>query len=327
MDMYDRQRLKLHRSSCNKVGWFMMIYVGIMYLCVEMESIVMILIAFMKDPVSPEDIFNSPLTSGSAEGWGYIAMMFGVVLMLVLWKKPKFVFSTVWEKGRPLHIRDFVVLLILFTGVQGVSQIWLSLSETVLNIFGLTILEGLSLVSGGSDSLPMFIYSAVGAPIIEELMFRGVIMRQLRPAGKNFSIVASAVLFGLFHGNLIQIPSAILVGLVLGYVATEYSLGWAILLHMFNNMIVADTLSRVLPTMTANSVAAALFYGCLAAGILILILRRKEIKFYLKSSPKDPIAYRGLFSAAGIIVFLAYVLFSVVSTALVLITPLGSNFT
>lgn len=325
MDMYDRQRLKLHRSSCNKVGWFMMIYVGIMYLCVEMESIVMILIAFMKDPVSPEDIFNSPLTSEPAEGWGYIAMMLGVVLMLVLWKKPKYIFSTIWQTARPLYVRDFIALLILFTGVQGVSQICLIAAEAVLNGFGYTIMERLSMVSGGSDSVPMFIYSALGAPIIEELMFRGVIMRQLRPAGKNFSIVASAVLFGLFHGNLIQIPFAILVGLVLGYVATEYSLGWAILLHMFNNMILADTISRVLPTMTANSVAIFLFYGCLALGIVILILRRKEIKFYLKSSPKDPVAYRGLFSSAGIIVFLCYVLFSVVTTAFVLVTPMGST--
>ena len=324
MDMYDRQRLKLHRSSCNRLGWFMMLYLLIMNVSMEIVTIIEGLYRVLQYPEFTMDAFLDALSNATQTDWGYIIAMFGVVLMILLWKKPKFVFSTVWEKGRPLHIRDFVVLLILFTGVQGVSQIWLNLSESVLNIFGLTIMERLSLVSGGSDSLPMFIYSAVGAPIIEELMFRGVVMRQLRPAGKNFSIVASAVLFGLFHGNLIQIPFAIIVGLVLGYVATEYSLGWAILLHMFNNMIVADTLSRVLPTMTANSVAAVLLFGCLAAGILILILRRKEIKFYLKSSPKDPIAYRGLFSAAGLIVFLVYVLFSVVYTALILITPLSS---
>lgn len=324
MDMYDRQRLKLHRSSCNKVGWFMMLYVGIMYLCVEMEVIIEALLVFAQNPLGGMEEFQNALLSTTQAGWGYIAMMIGVVLMLILWKKPKYIFSTIWEKGRPLHFLDFAVLLILFVGVQGVSQLCLMAAEAVLNGFGYTILERLSLVSGGSDTLPMFIYSAVGAPIIEELMFRGVVMRQLRPAGKNFSIVASAVLFGLFHGNLIQIPFAILVGLILGYVATEYSLSWAILLHMLNNMILADTLSRVLPTMTANSVAAALFYGCLIIGALILILRRKEIKFYLKNAPKDPVAYRGLFSAAGIIVFLVYVLFSVAYTALVLITPLSS---
>ena len=318
MDMYDRQRLKLHRSSCNKVGWFMMIYVGIMYLCVELEPIVMMLIAYLKDPILPEEFFSSPLTSEPAEGWGYIAMMLGVVLMLVLWKKPKYIFSTIWQTARPLYVRDFIVLLILFTGVQGVSQICLIAAEAVLNGFGYTIMERLSMVSGGSDSVPMFIYSALGAPIIEELMFRGVIMRQLRPAGKNFSIVASAVLFGLFHGNLIQIPFAILVGLVLGYVATEYSLGWAILLHMFNNMILADTISRVLPTMTANSVAIFLFYGCLALGIVILILRRKEVAAYLKENRMPREVRRGALTAAALIVFAVAMLLLCLAT----ITPL-----
>lgn len=325
MDMYDRQRLKLHRSSCNKVGWFMMIYVGIMNVCVELVTILEGVIRFIQYPEPTPEAFQEAITNAEYGDWGYILAMLGLILMLILWKKPKYIFSTIWETDRPMHIRDFAVLLTLFTGVQGVSQICLIAAESVLNGFGYTIMERLSMVSGGSDSVPMFIYSALGAPIIEELMFRGVVMRQLRPAGKNFSIVASAVLFGLFHGNLIQIPFAILVGLVLGYVATEYSLGWAILLHMFNNMILADTISRVLPTMTANSVAIILFYGCLALGIVILILRRKEIKFYLKSSPKDPVAYRGLFSAPGIIVLLAYVLFSVVTTAFVLVTPMAST--
>lgn len=324
METYDRPRLKQHRSVCNKVGWFMMIYVGIMYFCVELVSILEGLLRFIQYSEPTADAFQEAFSNAIYGDWGYILMMFGVVLMLILWKKPKYIFSTIWEAGRPLYLRDFAVLLILFTGVQGVSQIFLLGVESLLNSVGYTILERLSMVSGGSDSVPMFIYSALGAPIIEELMFRGVVMRSLRPAGKNFSIVASALLFGLFHGNLIQIPFAILVGLVLGYVATEYSLGWAILLHMFNNMMLADTISRVLPTLLANSVAAVLFYGCMIVGAVILIVRRKEIKFYCSSSPKDPVAYRGLFSAPGIIVFLAYVLFSIVTTAFVMVTPLSS---
>ena len=36
------------------------------------------------------------------------------------------------------------------------------------------------------------------------------------------------------HGNIPQAVFAIFVGVVLGYVTIEYSIWWAILLHIFN---------------------------------------------------------------------------------------------
>lgn len=325
MDLVDRYRLKQYRRTCSSQGWFAMLYLGIMQLSVEVLVLVEAIIFYVKDPSLGITAYEKAAGSIGQTGWPYMVMMAGVLLMLLLVKKPRFMLKTVWEEGRPLPAKDFLVLLILFMGVQGVSQVWLIGMEAVLNSFGYTILERLSMVSGSSDELTMFIYASVGAPIVEELMFRGLVMRSLRPMGKRFSIVVSALMFGLFHGNIVQAPFATLVGLVLGYVATEYNIGWAMLLHMFNNMIFADTLSRVIPGLAGNMVVAAIVYGCLIAGIVILICRRKEIKFYRYSNPKDPLAMKALLTSPGFWVFMAYIVFAIVRTTFILITPLTTG--
>lgn len=64
-------------------------------------------------------------------------------------------------------------------------------------------------------------YFAVGllAPVAEELVFRGAILRSLLGwTGRHWLAIAlSAVLFALVHGNPAQMPHALLVGLLLGW--------------------------------------------------------------------------------------------------------------
>ncbi|MFM8334596.1 MAG: aldehyde dehydrogenase family protein, partial [Opitutaceae bacterium] len=81
------------------------------------------------------------------------------------------------------------------------------------------------------------VLAVVVAPLTEELVFRGLILRGLlgrwRPAA---AIIGSAVLFAATHLNPAQAPVAMLLGLVLGwaYVRTR-SLGLCIAGHALNN--------------------------------------------------------------------------------------------
>ncbi len=70
------------------------------------------------------------------------------------------------------------------------------------------------------------IMTVVGAPIVEELFFRGTLLRGLQGLFRVFSptvalvaaIVTDGVLFGLAHGELVQFPGLAVVGVVLAYV-------------------------------------------------------------------------------------------------------------
>ena len=82
-----------------------------------------------------------------------------------------------------------------------------------------------------------YIVAVVLAPaFIEEIAFRGIVMQSLRRFGDIFAIVASALLFGIFHLNLVQMPYAFIMGLCMGYFVMRTGSLWVgIITHLINN--------------------------------------------------------------------------------------------
>lgn len=78
----------------------------------------------------------------------------------------------------------------------------------------------------------------VGAPLFEELFFRGLIMRALQSYFHNtLALVGSAVVFASIHFQLLQFPALVLFGLVAGYCAQRTGrLGMSICTHVGFNM-------------------------------------------------------------------------------------------
>ena len=90
---------------------------------------------------------------------------------------------------------------------------------------------------------------SIVAPIMEEMLFRGAIEGSLLKAWKHpsYAIIVSALIFGLIHGNPIQIPFAFVHGLILGWLFYKTgSLLPGILLHFINNSI-STALGIILP--------------------------------------------------------------------------------
>lgn len=79
----------------------------------------------------------------------------------------------------------------------------------------------------------------VGAPFIEELFFRGVLLGALRRFGAAIAVLGSAVAFSLVHfGQLLAMPAFVLLGVVLGTLAVRRGrLGAAIVTHATFNAI------------------------------------------------------------------------------------------
>ncbi len=80
---------------------------------------------------------------------------------------------------------------------------------------------------------------AVFGPILEELLFRGAITRALLAKyNPRKAIIISALAFGIFHLNPVQIVSASLIGLLLGWIYYKTaSLIPCILIHIANNSL------------------------------------------------------------------------------------------
>jgi membrane protease YdiL (CAAX protease family) len=75
---------------------------------------------------------------------------------------------------------------------------------------------------------------AIGAPIVEEIFFRGLVLRAFSSRlGDGLAIAASAFLFALAHFQPLQFPGLLLFGVVVGYVAHRTGrLGPAIFTHV-----------------------------------------------------------------------------------------------
>ena len=81
---------------------------------------------------------------------------------------------------------------------------------------------------------------AVAAPIVEELVFRGLLYRRLKLIwNRRAALVVSALAFAAVHAIVPLMPSLFMMGVIFALVADRYnSLYPAMALHAFNNGIV-----------------------------------------------------------------------------------------
>ena len=77
----------------------------------------------------------------------------------------------------------------------------------------------------GPEFLLLALMTAVGAPVMEEWLFRGVLFRSFAASFERFgrrglvaAVLASAALFGLAHAEWIQLPGLVALGVVLAVV-------------------------------------------------------------------------------------------------------------
>lgn len=120
-------------------------------------------------------------------------------------------------------------------------------------------------------------------PIMEEMIFRGLIYRRMR---RNVSMVKAMIftslMFGLYHGNSVQFIYALLSGLLLSYMYEKYgSLKAPVLAHMLMNIVSCaltevDVFTWIFSDMMRVAVITIL---CAAiASTMFLFIRRIEEK-------------------------------------------------
>lgn len=79
--------------------------------------------------------------------------------------------------------------------------------------------------SGLTEYSPVWVIATlILPPLVEETIFRGLILQYLRKAGACFIVanLLQSVLFGIFHMNLVQGVYAAFLGFLLGYLAWRY---------------------------------------------------------------------------------------------------------
>lgn len=92
--------------------------------------------------------------------------------------------------------------------------------------------------SGPVGVVLLVLIVGLGAPIVEEIFYRGLVQRSLiRRVGPGWGVALASVLFGAAHLQPLQFPALALAGGVFGVLAYRYGrLGPAIVAHMVFNL-------------------------------------------------------------------------------------------
>ena len=201
------------------------------------------------------------------EGFIYfIEGIIGLVLIScwILFKK-RFVFST--PKFGVGKQEDYVYAVIMTLAMLGIATLYFFLVERQDSLDDYH--EMIEIAENSKIDIYLnLIASCIFIPILEELLFRGLVMNgMLECANPVISIIMSGVFFGLMHLQAIQVGYAILAGIMLGtiYYLTSNIL-MSILSHMLFNFLgvgiymlfnVSDHTSYILMIIEFASIAIA----------------------------------------------------------------------
>ena len=187
---------------------------------------------------------------------------------------------------------------------------------------------GLSaLLSGGQAENPLGAYTAqtsifsilvvvILAPIIEETIFRKLLIDRLARFGGGLAVLMSGLCFGLFHMNLYQFFYAFAIGAVLAYIYLRTgNLLYSIALHMVINLcgsVIAVNAAAAGGAAMIVYMAAMLALVVCGAAVLIVQAKRRQITF----APEKQFAHG--FGAAmanpGMILYTAFCAAAVIFT-------------
>lgn len=129
----------------------------------------------------------------------------------------------------PLNILPWIVLLI--------PALAFLMEPIILALPGAEAFQEMMLSMIGDNMIFAFITVAIAASLLEEVLFRGIILDGfLRNYSPWKAIIWSAFLFGLVHMNPYQFIAAFSIGIIMGWIYWKTGSLWlCILVHFLNN--------------------------------------------------------------------------------------------
>lgn len=206
---------------------------------------------------------------------------------------------------------DFIMFFFICAGAMYITNLL-----TQIITFVISLIKGSEVVNPAADALMngnyiiSFIYAVIIAPIIEELIFRKLMLNKLRRFGDLPAILMTGLAFGIFHFNLQQFFYAAVLGFLFAYITIRSNtIIYSVLLHMMINFI--GTIS-VLFVLYKNIIALMFLsmwvFTAISLGIAFFAVNFKKIRFEQAAVPirvKTAILNPGviLFALLSIVVF------------------------
>ena len=155
------------------------------------------------------------------------------VLYLVVFRMPKSAPQKTRIGGKRFIKIACIGVFFMYVGSY-VSQI---VTEIIGTVLGNAPENTVDTLLSDTNVIFSIVFVGIIGPIVEELIFRKLLIDRLTPYGEKIAILFPALVFGLCHGNFDQLFYAFLLGIILSYIYLRTGkLIYSIILHMFVNL-------------------------------------------------------------------------------------------
>lgn len=166
------------------------------------------------------------------------------------------------EKRR-MTAGQYVLSAIICIGLAYAANIIGLIMTTLIGLFiGNSVGNPITSVVTSLSPWSVLFYTVICAPVMEELVFRKLIVDRTVHYGQGVAVVVSGLMFGLFHGNLNQFVYAAVIGTFLAYLYVKTgNIKITISLHMLFNFMGGFLPTILLRKMDLDSYMASAVSG------------------------------------------------------------------
>lgn len=214
----------------------------------------------------------------------------------------------------PLRAGRFLGIFIICVGVMYAGNLLGQLiSQMADRLTGRQSVNAVVELVMGMDTWAVFLAAVAAAPVMEELLFRKLLLDRVSVFGDRTAILLSGVVFGLAHGNFYQFFYAFGLGSIFAWVYLRTRrIRFSILLHVLINFCGSILPMQLLHIMRDYPVIGAhlllgqtmLMLAAAICGVILLICQRRDWILLPGSCPIPAGKWFGtVFANKGILVF------------------------
>jgi membrane protease YdiL (CAAX protease family) len=196
------------------------------------------------------------------------------------------------------------------------NLIGLTLTDFISNIIGSQIVNPIAQVIDSTNVWVTLLVMVILAPIFEELFFRKLLIDRTIKYGGLISILVSATLFALYHGNLNQFFYAFFLGGFFSFVYIKTGrIEYTIALHGIVNFIGSIAGNFILSLSTSSpditTIFSIILFAIIITGFILILLNLNKInlnkgEIILKKS--------AVFLNIGMICFMVFYILTILSS-------------
>lgn len=240
------------------------------------------------------------------------------------------------KRLKPSHF--LAALVMTFAGMYIGNIIGLIITAIIGVFKGSAVDNGIVNVVMQTDMWGTVLVVVLIAPVIEEFLFRKLLIDRVVKYGEGLAVLLSGLMFGLFHGNLNQFFYAFFIGMMLAFIYVKTGNIWyTVVMHMIINFFgsvvsvlilrmvdlegiealqnmdpsnadaMMEKLMQILPSLAVYLLYVVFLLGVVLAGVILLALNRRK---FTCQPGEVPLAKRErrllVFGSTGMVLYIIF---------------------